>query len=52
MFPNDITTEGKLVMDYDLGTDELFDMDAIIGDIDVDYDDESLTLPDDELFDE
>ncbi len=38
-------------MDYDLGTEnDMFDMDAIIGDIDVDYDDDSLTLPDDELF--
>ena len=37
-------------MDYDLGTEGTFDMDAIIGDFDVDYDDESLTLPDDEMF--
>jgi len=37
-------------MDYEFGTENDFDMDTLIGDIDVDYDDESLTLPDDEMF--
>jgi len=37
-------------MDYEFGNESDFDMDALIGDIDVDYDDESLTLPDDEMF--
>ncbi len=51
MSSNDNTTEGRWIMDYDLGMEDTFDMDALIGDIDVDYDDESLTLPEDELFD-
>lgn len=38
-------------MDYEMGTESAFDMDAIIGDIDVDFDDDSLTLPEDDLFD-
>lgn len=39
-------------MDYDLSMEDTFDMDAIIGDFDVDYDDESLTLPEDEMFED
>jgi len=38
-------------MDYEAGMDDLFDVDALIGDIDVDFDDDALTLPEDELFD-
>jgi len=36
-------------MDMEFGT-EHFDVDALVGDFDVDYDDDSLTLPDDEMF--
>lgn len=38
-------------MDHELGFDSEFDVDTLIGDIDVDFDDESLTLPEDGLFD-
>lgn len=38
-------------MDYELGMDDAFDVDAIIGDFDVDFDDDSLTLPEDDQFD-
>ncbi len=37
-------------MDYEFGAEGDFDVEAMIGDFDVDYDDESLTLPDDEMF--
>lgn len=37
-------------MDYEFDTEGSFDVEAMIGDFDVDYDDESLTLPDDEMF--
>ncbi len=42
---------GTRKMDYELGTETEFDVDAIIGDFEVDYDDDALTLPEDELFD-
>lgn len=37
-------------MDMEFGT-EHFDVDSLAGDFGVDYDDDSLTLPEDELFD-
>lgn len=38
-------------MDYELDMDGVFDVDAIIGDIDVDFEDDALTLPGDDQFD-
>ena len=37
-------------MDYELDFEKPFDVEAIIG-ADVDFDDDTLTLPEDELFD-
>ena len=37
-------------MDYEFGYEEQIDVDSIVGGYDVDYDDEALTLPEDELF--
>ena len=38
-------------MDYDQEFDRIFDVEAIIG-AEVDFDDDALTLPEDELFDD
>lgn len=37
-------------MDHELEMDCGFDVDSIIGDIDVDFDDDALTLPEDDQF--
>ncbi len=37
-------------MDYDFEFDSEFDVDSMIADVDVDFEDDALTLPDDSLF--
>ena len=40
-------------MDYEAGFDlEEYNVDAIIGDYDVDFDDDALTLPEDDQFED
>jgi hypothetical protein len=39
-------------MDYEMEFDTGFDVDSIIADVDVDFEDDALTLPEDDQFDD
>ena len=39
-------------MDYDFEFDTAFDLNDVAGDVDMDFDDDTLTLPEDDLFDD
>jgi hypothetical protein len=39
-------------MDYEMEFDTAFDVDSMIADVDVDFEDDALTLPEDDQFDD